>query len=257
MYTILLATDQPGVRDNFKSYTHWDEHGYTAPLIFDNASDAVSALGRETVHAVGIQLPASQSAALYDRLHGMHMLFLEPVSDHAALDEVLRRMTSMIEKQAEPRADEQMLKTLRDTFFQSLLDGLMHSETVLRNRLMVLSLPVRADARCRIITLHMSNADQYMREVWAYGRARLAIQVESNGIYYTLSELRAGEARLLACPTRAMSDEEMEALSAAHVREQINRVCEFLELELTAESSRELPGLMALLRTPPASPPPR
>ena len=257
MYTVLLATDQQLVLDNFLSYPRWTEMGYTAPLVFSNAADAVSALGTHSVQAVSIDLPAQQSALLYDRLHGMHMLFLEAVSDHDSLDEVLRRMSAMIERNQELQPSAAMLNTLRDTFFQSLLSGLMHSEIVLRNRLMVLDLPIKVDAHCQITTMRMINGEQYLREVWSYGRARLAMalrkffQIEADGIYYTLSELRAGETRLLACPTREMTDAELTRLSSEHVKTQIERVYDFLYLELSVVSVNDLPGLTALLRGKP------
>ncbi|MDR1569149.1 MAG: hypothetical protein LBS72_01520 [Oscillospiraceae bacterium] len=253
MYTVLLAADQPGVLNTFRSFTRWSQLGYTEPLVFDDASEAVSALGRANVHAVSIALPPSQSALLYDRLHGMHMLFLEPVSDPESLETVLRRMTQMIERRQENRPTMSVQAALNETFFQTLLDGFMHSEIVLRNRMQMLDLPIRADERCLLFTLRMANGDSYLREVWSYGRARLAMalrkffQKEENGVYYALSELRAGDTRLLACPTEPMSEAALAARAREHIQTQIERVAEFIELELVILSEEWLDGIKSLL----------
>ncbi|GHU80250.1 hypothetical protein AGMMS49992_33090 [Clostridia bacterium] len=262
MYTVMLVTDQPQVLSNFRQFTRWDELGYTAPLLFDNAADALNALTQTEVHAVGIDLPPGDSAALYDRLHGMSMFFLEPVADAVALATVLERMSRMIASRKASSTAWAQTPLLRETFFQTLLDGLMHSDSVLRNRLNLLGLPVTADTPCLLISIHMENGEQYLRGVWRYGRARLTMalrkflqnspeQCEAEGIAYTLSGLRAGGMRLLACPYTPMESDDLRSRAMEYITDQIDRVEEYLDLELRVDNVEELDGLKALLHTRP------
>ncbi|MDR1262720.1 MAG: hypothetical protein LBK46_04430 [Oscillospiraceae bacterium] len=257
MYTVMLVTDQARVLANFERFERWEELGYTRPLLFTSAGDALAALTTRTVHAVSIDVPPGESAALYDRLHGMSMFFLEPVAESDALAVVLERMTRMIEARNASVAGAQT-PLMRETFFQTLLDGLMHSQSVMRNRLTLLGLPGAADSPCLLITLRMINGEEYLREIWRYGRARLTMalrkflqsqadQNASDGIAYTLSGLRAGTMRLLACPLTPMSSEPLREHAMGYITDQINRVEEFLELELSVDAVEELDGLKALL----------
>ncbi|GHU69283.1 hypothetical protein FACS1894184_13040 [Clostridia bacterium] len=259
MYTVMLVTDRPAVLANFERFERWEDLGYTRPLLFTSAADALSALASHTVHAVSIDIPPGDSAALYDRLHGMSMFFLEPVADPAALGTVLERMTRMIEARAASSTASAQTPLLRETFFQTLLDGLMHNQSVMRNRLNMLGLQNAADSPCLLITLRMENGEEYMHDVWRYGRARLTMALRKflqygmnraegeNTIAYTLSGLRAGTMRLLACPLAPMDIESLRAAAIEYTSDQITRVEEFLDLELSIESADELDGLKALL----------
>ncbi|MDR0397310.1 MAG: hypothetical protein LBH66_08420 [Oscillospiraceae bacterium] len=256
MYTVMLVTDQPRVLSNFERFERWEELGYTQPLLFTNAADALAALTSRAVHAVSVDVPPEESAALYDRLHGMSMFFLEPVCDPDALSAVLERMTRMIEARAAASSSAQT-PMLRETFFQTLLDGLMRSQSVMRNRLNMLGLSAAADAPCLLVTLRMENGEEYLREVWRYGRARLTMalrkffQRDRESIAYTLSGLRAGSMRLLACPLVDMETAALRSIAMGYVNQQISRVEEFLGLDLRAGSVEELDGLKALLRIAP------
>jgi len=259
MYTVLLATGQKEISDNFAQFDGWERLGYSRPVIAATCDEASAALSANFVHAVSVALPTKESARLHDRLHGMHMLFLEPVADSASLEEVLRKMTLMIERQSEPRPEASMLASIRDTFFQTLLDGLMHSETVLRNRLQVLKLPICPDDPCVLVTLMLDNAEQYLGEIWQYGRARLQLALrkflssESGGLYCAIGSIRAGAIRLICCPMTGISlisADELEAKADEYITRSIERVSDFLELPLKVSSKKTLPGLTSLLTKP-------
>ncbi|MDR1598755.1 MAG: hypothetical protein LBS11_02605 [Oscillospiraceae bacterium] len=256
MYTVMLVTDQPRVLANFERFERWEDLGYTRPLLFTSAADALTALTSRAVHAVSVDVPPGESAALYDRLHGMSMFFLEPVSDPDALAAVLERMSRMIEARSASAASERS-PMLRETFFQTLLDGLMHSQSVMRNRLNLLGLPAAADAPCLLATLRMENGEEYLREVWRYGRARLTmalrkfLQRDTGGVAYTLSGLRAGSMRLLACPLSPMDAATLRQQARDYLDGQIIRVEEFLGLDLRMDTVEDLDGLKALLHITP------
>jgi hypothetical protein len=166
-------------------------------------------------------------------------------------------MRKMIEQRADRAAGTAALPmrdALVESFFQTLLDGLLHSESVLRNRLLTLGLPLTADTPCLLLTLRLENGERYLQEVWRYGRARLAMalrkffQAETDDIYYTLSGLRAGCMRLLACPLRPLPARVLEETATAHIQRESARIAEFLELEVTLEEVRVLDGLKGLLK---------
>jgi hypothetical protein len=259
MFTVLLATDQGSILENFRSFTDWAELGFNPPILAQSSAEALETLGHVPVDAVALALPPAQSVRVYDRLHGMHMLFLEPVSDPEALRNVLQRMWGMIERQQEATTETgvhtAMRDTLVETFFQTLLDGLLHSETVLRNRLMTLDLPVGADTPCLLLTLQMDNGDRYLQEIWRYGRARLAIalrkflQGETDDMYFSLSGIRAGRMRLLVCPLKpGMTPGELERAAQVCLARETARIAEYLQLDLSVEETVVLDGLKALLK---------
>ena len=255
MYTILLATDQPDILRNFQGFSGWETLGFNAPLFASDAEEALAVLSKSAVQAVAIALPPKHSAILYDRLHGQHMLYLEPVADPDALRDVLKRMAGMIEHQAQgQKTPAPMRTTLCETFWQTLLDGLMHSEAVLRNRLLVLELPVSADVSCLMVTLRMINGEQYLDEVWRYGRARLAmalrkfLQAETPDMIYALSGFRAGTLRMLACPVQPMDTQTLRTKALAHIDRALEDITEYLDLELAVEDMIGLDGLKSLLK---------
>lgn len=259
MYTVLLATDQKEIADNFSRFDGWERLGYSRPIIAETCDDASAALSAGSVDAVSVALPTKESARLHDRLHGLRMLFLEPAADKDSLEEVLRKMTVMIERQYEPKPEASMLASIRDTFFQTLLDGLMHSETVLRNRLQVLKLPICPDHPCVLYTLALDNAEQYLGEIWQYGKARLQLALrkflaaECDGLYCALGNIRAGAVRLICCPVmraEQMPESELEAKADECVSRGIERVSDYLELPLKISSRKTLPGLTSLLIKP-------
>jgi hypothetical protein len=262
MYTVMLVSDQARVLQNFERFNRWEELGYTRPLLFTNVPDALAALNARSVQVVSIELSSGETAALYDRLHGMRMFYLEPVDDEAALAAVLERVSRMIEARAVSSSAQTPL--MRETFFQTLLDGLMHSESVMRNRLNMLGLPDTADAACMLVTLRMLDGDTYLRDIWRYGRARLTMALrkflqdpderegdDSPRVVYTISGLRAGTMRLLACPLAPASIDQLRGAAMSHVNAQVARVEEYLGLELIIESAEVLDGLKALLRKAP------
>ncbi|MDR2505329.1 MAG: hypothetical protein LBD16_04400 [Oscillospiraceae bacterium] len=255
--TVLLATNEQDVADNFRNFVGWERLGYTRPIIVSSCDEAAAQLAANKVNAIAVALPTKESARLHDILHGMHMLFLEPVADSHALSDVLSRMSLMIEKQREPAQAGPVLTSIRDTFFNTLLDGLIHSETVLRNRIQVIQLPISPDCPCVLYTLKMNGADHYLEDVWQYGRARLQLALrkffsgETDGLYMAIGSIRAGTIRLICCPANCIDFgvdvEELLAKSKRAVEEKIASVLDYIELDLTIDSQKLLSGLTHLL----------
>lgn len=251
MFTVLLATNRPEVRQAFADFPSWEAMGYQSPRLADSLDEAMASIQSAPPDAIAIDLPRPESAALYDLLQGYpHTLYMKAAADEHSLAMSLEELTGMLERAGSLEGTTQaLLPELREEFFQTLLDGYIRSEKVLTHRLQALELSDLTDAPCIITQLSLPQVERYLQEVWRYGRARLGVAMRKffhPASQVALSSLTAGSITLLYLP-KAGTEEDMQAEAGRVVAQAIDDMANYMGLEVSVESTRTLHGLQGLL----------
>ncbi len=264
MYKLLLITDQAEVLDAFDQVGNWERTGFKYPHIRHDLEGTKDSLAKH--HADGIAIAVSPEeeekilAYLQENFPAVSIFQAGRTRQEVLrylneLNILLNRLHADFSNDRFTQAD--MLQECRHEFFRKVMTGKVATPEELVRNMRLLRSRMDADRPCLLIELGQKEADDGQLEGrWHYGTDRLELTLRKSlggdfgGIHVLPTVHPDGRILVLACPLHgvetAVSGDSMTAMITDHIREGINHLKEYFDLELTLKEIRILPALNAL-----------
>lgn len=264
MYKLLLITDQDEVLDAFNSVENWERTGFKYPHIRHDLEGTIDSLAKH--HADGIAIAVSPEeeekilAYLQENWPAVSIFQAgrnkqEVLRYLNELNILLNRLHADFSNDRFTQAD--MLQECRHEFFRKVMNGKVATREELIRNMRLLRSRMDADRPCILAELvQKEGSDDTLEGCWHYGPDRLELTLRKNiggdfdGIHILPTVHPDGRILVLACPLHgvetSVSGDSMTAMITDHIREGIDHLKEYYELELTLKEIRILPALNAL-----------
>lgn len=147
-----------------------------------------------------------------------------------------------------------LLPEMRLDFWDALWNGQITNEAALERRLSVLQLPVSPAAPCCRCVLRLLHGDDYLDEIWRYGRDRLRVAVgnllppEEDGVLYGVSRLTPRHVYILACAVEGTDRETLEKKAHGDMEKLVESLGQYLDLESELKEVVPVSSLAELTR---------
>ena len=157
----------------------------------------------------------------------------------------------------EPYDEKTVLATVRDDYTHRLLSGDIHDVELLKRGLKLIRMNVSIDRKCVLYELNMPSGESYLSMHANDAKERLEralrnsfIGREVDNAYYGIAILSPTHIRVVAAPLSDEDSDNIEQFAEGtdrHMLESINRVKEYLDLELNIEASGLLDNLTCFI----------
>lgn len=264
MYRLLLATDREDIRALFRDQMDWAGLNFRAPLICASAEEAIALLNSKAVDAVGYLLPKPDALPLKKFLrYGRPSLPIFQVcdqQDQQAL--VVREMRGILDRLHDDFADgyydeEAMLTIQRDELVHALLAEELHDWDMVKREMKLIRSHVSLDKPCVLYEIDMPQGEVYLAGHHGHAQQRLESALRNNffgryveGVYYAVAVLTPRHIRVVCMPVHGREPETLEDLGKrtdAHIGESIQKIKEFLDLDMNVVQSAWLESLRGLV----------
>ena len=264
MYKLLLVTDRKETRDLFQDQIDWAKLNCRPPQIVETAEEGIAWLNSRAVDAVGYDLQKEAAATLlrYLRYGRPSMPIFEVAAEGKNQYDILKETVHMLDRLHSDFSDdvydeEAMLNLMRDELVTRLLSGQLSDMAALERTLRLIRSRVDPEGRCILYEIDMPQGEVYLTEHHGHVQQRLESALRNNffgryvdGAYYAVAVLTPRHIRLVCVPMQTEEPEPIESFSertAAHVRETIENIKEYLDLDMEITHVGFLQGLKELL----------
>ena len=264
MYKLLLVTDQKEVAALFRSRIDWPRLNCRPPQIVETAEDAIALLNSAAVDAVGFRMDTAAAAPLKRFLrYGRPSLPVFAVYDSLEKQlPALQEMKTVLDRLHADFIDDYydedaMLTMLRDEVTHSMLAGEFKDWSSLKRGLSLIRARLSLDAPGLLYEIDMPQGEIYLSEHHGHAQERLECALRNNffgryvdGIYYAVGVLTPRHIRLACIPMANDVPEDSEIFAARvdeHVQRSIQRIKEYLDLDLSVVNVTWLNGLKDLI----------
>ena len=264
MYKLLLATDRDDLRDMFLKNIDWKKAGFRSPLIASTAQEGIDLLNSKAVDAVGYCFEREDPRPLKRFLrYGRPSLPIYSVCDTPEKQmQVLREMTRVLDRLHADFSDdyydeEAMLTIQRDELVHALLSESLKDWEAVKRSFKLIRSHVSLDHPSILYEIDMPQGDVYLAGHSGHAQERLESALRNNffgryvnGVYYAVAVLTPRHIRVVCMPMHGKEPESIEALGAmtdAHIQESIQKIKEYLDLDMTVVESAWLSSLQELL----------
>ena len=264
MYKLLLVTDREDIRALFRDQIDWAEMNCRPPYTAQAAQEGIELLNSKAIDAVGYHLAQQDALPLVKFLrYGRPSL---PIFEVCAQREkqmtILMEMTAVLDRLHADFADEYydedaMLTLQRDELVHSLLAGELKDADALKRELQLIRARVDPDRPCVLYEIDMPQGEVYLSEHQGHAQQRLESALRNNffgryvdGIYYAVAVLTPRHIRVVCAPMLNQETESPEALGRrtdSHINESIQKIKEYLDLDMTVVQSAWLESVKDLL----------
>lgn len=264
MYKLLLVTDQPDIQETFLHDINWSSYNCHAPRVLSAVDEAIQYINISPLDAVGYHL-GKQGAIQLGRYLASERPSL-PVfavsrkrgNQEKLIAELTRLLDRMhIDDADEPYDEETMLATIRDDYTHRLLCGNIHDADLLKRGLKLIRMDVNTERRCVMYELHVPMGESYISHHSKDALERLERALRNSFIgrtvgraYYGVAVLSATHIRVVAAPLTDEDSDNIERFAEEadqHMLESINRVKDYLDLEIVISQSGLLDNLTCLV----------
>ncbi len=264
MYKLLLVTDREDLRAQFRDQIDWARLNCRAPYMASSPQEAIDLLNSKPIDAVGYRFFTMDGMQLtkflrYGRPSLPIFLVCETVEQQTpVLEQTVSVLNRLRQDTSDTYYDEETMLTLqRDELIHSLLAGEMRDwEGVLREMKLIRA-HVSLDKPCVLYEIDMPQGEVYLSEHHGPAQERLESALRNNffgryveGIYYAVAVLTNRHIRVVCMPMHGQAPETQEAFGArtdAHVNESIQKIKEYLDLDLNVTQSAWLDSVKNLL----------
>ena len=249
MYKLLLATDQHDIQTMFSQISDWENKGFRVPRMAGDAQEAIACLEKHHVDAVAFRLNAQEEEKLYQKLVKSYpelpiFRLGRNVPEQMA---VLNELRSLLNRTHADFANEDygiadMMKLCRNDFMRALLSGNISDSREVLSKIKLLRFSIDVDKPCVLLDMDLPGGDEYLAGRWHYGSERLEVALrnffgtEFNNLHISVSVVTPQLIRLLACPMEGQGEgdreESLTGMVTEHVHETIDRIREYLALEV-------------------------
>ncbi|MBR1586110.1 MAG: hypothetical protein IJ662_11260 [Clostridia bacterium] len=264
MYKLLLVTDREDVREMFEHQIPWQKTSFRPPFIAATAQAGIDLLNSKAIDAVGYLLPRQDAMPLKRFLrYGRPSLPIFAVCDKAEEQKkVLSETRAVLDRLHADIADdyydeEAMLTIQRDELVHALLAGELHDWEAVKRSFKLIRSHVSLDHPSILYEIDMPQGDVYLSGHSGHAQQRLENALRNNffgryvdGIYYASAVLTPRHIRVVCMPMHGKEPESIDALGAmtdAHIRDSIQKIKEYLDLDLTVTQSAWLESVQDLL----------
>ena len=264
MYKLLLVTEQKEIQDLFQHQIDWTAMNCRAPLLTKTAQEAIEMLNSKAIDAVGYHLPKDAAAPLVQFLrYGRPSLPVFEVANEkekqmVILGEVIRVLNRLHADFSDDYYDEDtMLLMQRDELVSKVLAGQVHDLDVLERELKLIRTRLDWARTGLLYEIDLPQGEVYLSEHRGHAQQRLERALRNNffgryvdGIGYAVAVLTPRHIRLVCMPMQSDIPEAPEAFAQRadeHVQESIQKIKEYLDLDMTIMQTLWLDGLKDLL----------
>ncbi len=264
MYKLLLVTDRDDLLTLFRDQISWNNLNCRAPYTASSPQEAINLLNSKPIDAVGYRFFNCDGFELTKFLrYGRPSLpIFQICTDCQQQQSMLRQTVSVLDRLHIDYADEYydeeaMLTIQRDELIHDLLAGKIRDWERLRRELKLVRSHVSLDEPCVLYEIDMPQGDVYLAEHRGHAQQRLESALRNNffgryveGIYYAVAVLTPRHIRIVCMPTHGQKPESPEDLGRrtdAHIQDSIQKIKEFLDLDMTVIQSAWLSSLKELL----------
>lgn len=260
MYKLLLATDQEDIKTCFEQFD-WDTLGFRAPYYAASSEEAIELLNSCAIDAVGYHFESQSGIALSQFLRYERPSLSIFTVQHSPEKQktILRELGDMMRRlhtdcADEPYDDETMRGLMRDELVHNLLCGCIQDFAVVERQLKLIRAHVSATRPCMVFELDMPQGDVYLNAHHnALDRLERALRLNFFGgyidrIYFAVALVTTRHFRVVAIP-KAGEDQDaadFERRALEHVQDSIDRVEEYLDLDMRIEDKHMVSSLKAL-----------
>jgi len=265
MYKLLLATDREDILSQFRNQIDWPALNCRAPLLASSPQEAIDLLNTKAIDAVGYRFFEINGIALTKFLrYGRPSLPIFQVCDNLENEvQMIRQTVSVLDRLRADYMDEYydeeaMLTILRDELLHSLLAGEMRDWDSVNREMKLLRAHVSVDQPCVLYEIDMPQGEVYLSEHQGHAQQRLESALRNNffgryveGIYYAVAVLSPRHIRIVCIPMHGQEPETQDAFGArtdAHINESIQKIKEYLDLDMQVVQSAWLDSVKDLLR---------
>lgn len=264
MYKLLLVTDREDLLSQFRDQINWTGLGCRPPYEASCPQDAIEMLNSKAIDAVGYRFFQTDGMPLTKFLrYGRPSLpIFQICSTPGDQETVVRQTVSVLDKLHGDYADgyydeEAMLTLQRDEVVHALLAGEIRDWPSLIREMKLIRAHVSLDEPCVLYEIDMPQGDVYLSEHRGHAQQRLESALRNNffgryveGIYYAVAVLTPRHIRIVCLPMHGQKPESRESLGArtdAHINESIQKIKEYLDLDMTVLQSAWLDSAKDLL----------
>lgn len=263
MYKLLLVTDRENIRAFF-GQMDWARAGFRAPYLASGAQEGIDLINTKAIDAVGYLLPREDAMPLKRFLrYGRPSLPIFTVCESAGEQEKvileLRRVLDRLHADfADDYYDEEAMLTIqRDELVHQLLCGELRDWEAVKRSFKLIRSHVSLDHPSILYEIDMPQGEVYLSSHSGHAQQRLESALRNNffgryvdGIYYAVAVLTPRHIRVVCLPMHGKEPATIDALGAmtdAHIRDSIQKIKEFLDLDMTVTQSAWLNSLQELL----------
>lgn len=263
MYKLMLVTDQKEVRDMFENAIDWAHFNCRPPMITSSASEAIEWLNTRAIDAVSYHLPKNEAKGLVRFLESSRPSL--PIFQAAGQPEkqqlILTELVSLLDRMHADFSDDYydedaMLTIRRDELSHMLLGGEVCDREWFFRELELIRSRVDPMADCLVYDLDMPQGEVYLSEHYQ-AQQRLEQALRNNffgryvdGTHYAVAVLSPRHIRLVCAPLYGEEKENAASFYARtdeHVRDTIQKIKEYLDLDLNICQIGWINGLGALM----------
>ena len=265
MYRLLLVTDREDIQSLFREQIDWPSLRYRAPLVAATPQEGIDLLNSKAIDAVGYLFQALDGMPLTKFLrYGRPSLPIFKVSaDREEQLTILKHTAAVLDRLHADYADEYydeeaMLTIQRDDLIHTLLSGEMRDWDQLVRELKLVRSHINPASPCVLYEIDMPQGEVYLSEHQGHAQQRLESALRNNffgryveGVYYAVAVLTPRHIRIVCMPMNGQAPEAQEAFGArtdAHVAESIQKIKEYLDLDMNVVQSAWLDSTKDLLR---------
>ena len=267
MYKLLLVTDQADARALFRDQMDWAKTNFRPPLIASSAQEGIDLINSKAIDAVGYRFASKADAMPLKRFlrYGRPSLPIFTVCETAEEQaKVFKELTRVLDRLHADIADEYydeeaMLTIQRDELVHQLLAGELTDWESVKREMKLIRSHVSLDQPCVLYDIDMPQGEGYLSEHRRHAQQRLESALRNNffgryveGIYYAVAVLTPRHIRIVCMPTHGHEPESPDALGArtdTHIAESIQKIKEYLDLDMTVVESAWLDSVKDLLRS--------
>ncbi len=265
MYKLLLVTDQADARALFRDQMDWAKTNFRPPLIASSAQEGIDLINSKAIDAVGYRFASKADAMPLKRFlrYGRPSLPIFTVCDSVSQQQlVLKELSAVLDRLHADFADdyydeEAMLTIQRDELVHALLCGQLQDWDAVKRSFKLIRSHVSLDHPSILYEIDMPQGDVYLAGHSGQAEKRLESALRNNffgryvdGIYYAVAVLTPRHIRVVCLPMHGKEPETIEALGAmtdAHIRDSIQKIKEYLDLDLQVTQSAWLDSVQDLL----------
>ena len=265
MYKLLLVTDRDDLLTLFRDQVDWKALNCRTPYTAASPEEAISLLNSKAIDAVGYRFFHTDGMPLTKFLrYGRPSLPIFQVCEGCEDQKnVIRQTVSVLDRlhadYAEEYDEEAMLTIQRDEIIHSLLAGEMQDWESLLREMKLIRAHVSLDKPCVLYEIDMPQGEVYLSEHRGHAQERLESALRNNffgryveGIYYAVAVLTPRHIRVVCMPMHGKEPETEEALGRRtdeHIQDSIQKIKDYLDLDMMVTQSAWLNSVKDLLRT--------
>lgn len=268
MYKLLLVTDREEIQALFRDQIDWAALNCRTPIMTAVPREAIDLLNSRAIDAVGYSLPKKDAAELVKFLrYGRPSLpIFEVEGDLEKQKTVLAEVRGVLDRLHADFADEcydedAMMTLQRDELVHRLLAGEVQDFASLERELKLIRARANPALPCVLYEIDMPQGDVYLSEHQGHAQQRLESALRNNffgryvdGIYYAVAVLTPRHIRLVCIPMLDDAAENPESFASRadeHVHDSIQKIKEYLDLDMAIAHSAWLESLKELLGVSP------